>query len=203
MCSDPCMPVRARDSVATRRALLDAARVLFARGGFDATTVRAVADRAGVNQALLFRYFGNKEGLFVEAIRGPAMDLLTGGSRHDLLERTLSAMFDPAKPADTAEPFLAVLRGAGSSRVGAELRAELGDAFTSAFADLVDTDDRADAVVRAELLLAWLLGITVMRSIPGVSRALSPESAGSHVLRAASALLGPPPPVVDSVPGPS
>jgi AcrR family transcriptional regulator len=61
--------VRIRDADATRTALIAAARELFACDGFDRTTVRGIADRAGVNQALLFRYFGNKEGLFAEAIR--------------------------------------------------------------------------------------------------------------------------------------
>ncbi|MFC4949851.1 TetR/AcrR family transcriptional regulator [Pseudonocardia sp. GCM10023141] len=173
-----------RDSAATRRALLDAARELFASDGYDATTVRAVADRAGVNQALLFRYFGNKEGLFAEAIRGRALGLLDG-TQHDLLERTIDAVLDPD---NTTEPFMAVLRVASSLQVGADLRAELGAAYTSAFAALADTDDPADAVSRAELLLAWLLGITVMRSIPG-SPAPGPKDR-EHVLRAARALLG-------------
>lgn len=199
-------PGRVRDSAATRRALLDAARELFAAAGYVDTTVRAVADRAGVNQALLFRYFGNKEGLFAEAVRGQAMDLLAGGPRTDLLDRTLTAILDP-DAARTAEPFLAVLRGAGSSVVGEELRAELGAAYTSAFASLVDTDDKADAVLRAELLLAWLLGITLLRSTPGpATRAAATRDADAvraHVLRTANTLLGPPAPrsvIEDAVP---
>lgn len=175
---------RVRDSAATRRALLDAARELFSCDGYDATTVRAVAERAGVNQALLFRYFGNKEGLFAEAIRGRALSLLDGPAA-TLLERTIDAVLDPR---NSGEPFMAVLRGAGSLQVGADLRAELGAAYTSAFAALVDTDDPEDAVGRAQLLLAWLLGITAMRSIPGTS--LPDTRSRDHVLRAARALLG-------------
>lgn len=185
-------PGRTRDSAATRRALLAAARELFAGEGFDGTTVRAVADRAGVNQALLFRYFGNKEGLFAEAVRGQALELLADGPREDLLERTLSAMLDP-EPARAAEPFLAVLRGAGSSGAGEEIRAELGAAYTSAFAALVDTDDRADAVLRAELLLAWLLGIALMRSGPRTDPRPDADAVRKHIQRAAATLLGPPP----------
>lgn len=176
---------RPRDADATRRALLDAARVLFAKDGFDATTVRAVADRAGVNQALLFRYFGNKEGLFVEAVRGHALDLLTAGPQADLLDRLLTAV---VAPADTPEVFLAVLRGTGSSGVGAQLRRELEDAYTAALADLVDTPDRADAEARAQLLLAWLLGITMVRSTPNTRAAPSATSL-PHLRRAAHSLL--------------
>jgi AcrR family transcriptional regulator len=177
---------RPRDADATRRALLDAARALFAQDGYDATTVRAVADRAGVNQALLFRYFGNKEGLFVEAVRGRAMDLLSDGPPGELLDRLLSTVL---RPADTPEVFLAVLRGAGSTQVAERLRDELDQAYTAALADLVDTSDRADAEARAHLLLAWLLGITIVRSTPGVRAAMSPETSLAHVRRAAQALL--------------
>lgn len=57
-------PSRKRDATATKAALLDAAAELFADRGFDRTTVRDIAHRAGVNQALLFRYFGSKDALF-------------------------------------------------------------------------------------------------------------------------------------------
>jgi AcrR family transcriptional regulator len=187
-------PVRVRDAAATRRALLAAARELFADEGYERTTVRALAERAGVNQALLFRYFGNKEGLFAEAVRGQALELLDQGPPSTLLERTLTAMLGP-EPAAAAAPFLAVLRGTGSSEVGADVRAELGSAYTAAFAALVDTDDRADAELRAELLLAWLLGITLMRSsLQQDAPPASADAVKAHVERAAAALLGPPPP---------
>jgi len=51
----------------TRAAILDAARRLFAERGYDATTVRDVAAGAGVDAALVIRYFGNKEALFAQA----------------------------------------------------------------------------------------------------------------------------------------
>lgn len=43
--------------------LLEAAIELFGRDGFDGTSVRAVADRAGVSFALIRVAFGSKEGL--------------------------------------------------------------------------------------------------------------------------------------------
>ena len=140
----------------------------------------------GVNQALLFRYFGNKEGLFFEAVRGRAMDLLTDGPPAELLDRLLSTVL---RPAETREMFLAVLRGAGTTQVAERLRNELNEAYTAALADLVDTADRADAEARARLLLAWLLGITIVRSAPGISVAMTPETSLAHLRRAADALL--------------
>jgi AcrR family transcriptional regulator len=185
----PGAAARQRDSAATRHALLTAARELFGTVGYDATTVRAVADRAGVNQALLFRYFGNKEGLFAEAVLGQAMELLADGPREDLLERTLAAIL--ADEADRGpQPLMAVLLAAGSAQVAEEVRTQLGSAYSAAFASLVDTDDPADARVRADLLLAWLLGISLMRGALRAGPPHDPQVVTEHVLRAARVLLG-------------
>lgn len=51
-----------------RRDMLDSAVRLFAERGFEGTTLRAVTDRAGVDVALVKHYFGNKQGLFEEAV---------------------------------------------------------------------------------------------------------------------------------------
>jgi AcrR family transcriptional regulator len=186
----PALAARPRDSTATRLALLDAARQLFATVGYDATTVRAVADRAGVNQALLFRYFGNKEGLFAEAVLEPAMGLLADGPRDDLLERTLAAIL--AADADRGpEPLMAVLLAAGSVHVADAVRTQLGSAYSAAFAALVHSDDPEDARVRADLLLAWLLGISLMRGVMRAGPPHDPAVVTEHVLRTAEVLLGP------------
>jgi AcrR family transcriptional regulator len=44
--------------------ILTAAEELFARKGFAGTTTRELAQAAGINEALLFRHFGNKEELY-------------------------------------------------------------------------------------------------------------------------------------------
>lgn len=183
----PHRPARPRDSVATREALLTAARDLFATVGYDGTTVRAVADRAGVNQALLFRYFGNKEGLFGEAILGEAMGLLKATPQAELLPRTLGAILDGDHQG--AATLMALLRATGSAQVATEVRAQLVDAFTTAFTPLANTEDAADAAVRVDLLLAWLLGITLYYSMVQTRPAADPEAVIGHARRAAEALL--------------
>jgi len=49
----------------TREALLVAALEIFGRDGFHAASTRAIADLAGVNQALIAYHFGGKEGLYL------------------------------------------------------------------------------------------------------------------------------------------
>ncbi|MBV8726404.1 MAG: TetR/AcrR family transcriptional regulator [Candidatus Eremiobacteraeota bacterium] len=50
-------------SEGTRERILRAAREIFAQKGPHGTTTREIADRAGVNEATLFRHFGNKRAL--------------------------------------------------------------------------------------------------------------------------------------------
>jgi AcrR family transcriptional regulator len=54
---------REANKQATRIALLEAARQLFARQGFEATTVRDIAQAANVTERTFYRYFDGKEGL--------------------------------------------------------------------------------------------------------------------------------------------
>jgi len=59
----------AKGKTATRAAILEAAKKIFAAKGFDAATVRDICTEAGVNIALVSRYFGSKSGLYAEVCR--------------------------------------------------------------------------------------------------------------------------------------
>src|ERR687883_609279 len=59
--------VRPRDAEATKAAIVQAARERFAAEGYDRATIRAVAADAGIDPALVMRYYGSKEGLFAAA----------------------------------------------------------------------------------------------------------------------------------------
>ncbi len=47
-----------------RHAILEAAAAEFADRGYDGLRMEGVARRAGVNKSLIYRYFGDKDGLF-------------------------------------------------------------------------------------------------------------------------------------------
>lgn len=59
----------------TRTALLHAALACFAERGFDGTSMRTIAQRAGRPLSLLSHYFGNKSGLYVETFTYVVHDL--------------------------------------------------------------------------------------------------------------------------------
>ncbi|MEO7368899.1 MAG: helix-turn-helix domain-containing protein [Gemmatimonadaceae bacterium] len=54
----------------TRATILNAAVRVFSQHGFRGSTTRRIADAASVNEVTIFRYFGSKEALLQEAIRG-------------------------------------------------------------------------------------------------------------------------------------
>jgi len=58
----------------TRSAILNAAVQVFSQHGFRGSTTRRIADAASVNEVTIFRYFGSKEALLQEAIKGSDID---------------------------------------------------------------------------------------------------------------------------------
>ena len=85
-----------------RQAILAAADELFCERGYDATTTREIADRSGVNKALIHYYFKTKEALFesvldqyyerlAEVVLGA---LSSEGTVRDRLHRLLDAYYD-------------------------------------------------------------------------------------------------------------
>jgi TetR/AcrR family transcriptional regulator len=60
-----------------RRLVLQSAVHLFNRKGYAATTVREIVERAGVSKPVLYYYFGNKEGVFLELVRGSYEKLMS------------------------------------------------------------------------------------------------------------------------------
>jgi AcrR family transcriptional regulator len=82
----------------TRSRILAAARAIYEQNGTRGTTTREVAERAGVNEATLFRHFGSKNAL-LQAMREGAcsvhlfesqLALLTGDFEADLRRIALS-----------------------------------------------------------------------------------------------------------------
>ncbi len=52
-----------------RERLLEVGVEFFARKGYAATNVREIVEAAGVTKPVLYYYFGNKEGLYLEILR--------------------------------------------------------------------------------------------------------------------------------------
>ncbi|MEM7445132.1 MAG: TetR/AcrR family transcriptional regulator [Pseudomonadota bacterium] len=77
----------------TRATILDAAETVFAEAGFAGASMRAIAQRAGVNQPLIHYHFESKDRLYAEVIHRRAADI--NGQRLSALD----ALIDRAAPA--------------------------------------------------------------------------------------------------------
>jgi TetR/AcrR family transcriptional regulator len=93
---------RHHNSAETREAILEAAERIFGDEGLAGARMDAIAAAAGVNKALLYYYFGSKEGLYRAVLEGyladfnrRAMELLSSkGSARSLLLRYINLHFD-------------------------------------------------------------------------------------------------------------
>ena len=159
----------------TREAILDAARTQFAKNGYTGTTIRKIAEDAGVDASLVMQFFGNKEDLF-----GAAMSLSPGalsrfaeafeGPPEFLGERIARAFFGvwEGEPQDS-EPMLAMLRSAVTNEQATiQLRGFLQARLTSALG--------AENALRVGVASSMLVGLVVGRDIVQVPALVEAET---------------------------
>ncbi|WP_418155099.1 TetR/AcrR family transcriptional regulator [Actinoalloteichus caeruleus] len=155
------VPPRRKDADATRSALLMAAVLRFARDGYDRTSVREVAADVGVNQALVYRYFGSKDALFeeVSAHTSAIGELLAGPL--DAIGPGLGDLL--SREGDQGAPGLvALLRSPGSAAAMERLRQLVTDDFTLGLARRLPGEDGR---LRAELVAALLVGVGLLQAV--------------------------------------
>lgn len=71
----PSGPGRPKD-LAKRRAILDAAKTLFLRNGYDGSSMDAIAAEAGVSKLTVYSHFTDKETLFSAAVKAKCEEQL-------------------------------------------------------------------------------------------------------------------------------
>jgi len=150
----------------TRGEIVSAAARCFASAGYDATSMRQVAAGAGVDPALVRRFFGGKEELFTavaSAVIDPASALAAmadgpvdqAGER--LLRYFLGLLGDVRRPG----PLLGLVRAAVTSDHAADvLRQFLAETVHAGIAAGLHADQPD---FRAALVASQLVGIAVAR----------------------------------------
>ncbi|MFG1694490.1 TetR family transcriptional regulator [Nonomuraea sp. NPDC049309] len=157
--------VRRRDAARTRQRLLDAALKRFAHDGYAATTVRDITDDAGVNVALVNRYFQSKEGLF-EACLAVAADELRRVAANAPLPDAIRHIITATGEGRITDVLLLLLRTSGDEnaermRVGL-LRSASEDLASVAGWRPEDPEGEA-LMLRAQLVLALAVGVATLR----------------------------------------
>jgi AcrR family transcriptional regulator len=146
----------------TEAAILKAARELFAEVGFERTTIRSVAAKAGIDPALVMQYYGNKEHLFAEASRALFADMCTANTpRENLPDVALLDMFRRFEAAEDREAAVALMRNCLTHPSALEsMRDGVMRERATAIAGKLDG---ADVHLRAALFGAVMMGLAMSR----------------------------------------
>jgi AcrR family transcriptional regulator len=164
---------RRRDAAGTRQALLAAARHRFATNGYAGTTVRDIAEQAGVNVSLISRYFVSKEGLFEACLTGAVDELdrsvTPGLALDDLAANIVRRLADEQGKTQ----LLLLLRSSGDAGAD-QVRRNVLRMFAGKITVAAGITGE-EALLRAEMVLATALGLVLMRTVIGVEPLASAE----------------------------
>jgi AcrR family transcriptional regulator len=159
------MTRRQKNAAATREALLVAARRRFLEESYDNVGLRDVAKDAGVDVALVGRYFGSKEELFREVLRGTCPQWLDPDVTAETLPAFLARLVVRADEGDTQESLdrlLIILRSASSPATLELVRASFVEDVLEPVARLLPGEDSR---TRAAIAFTILMGTKVLRTI--------------------------------------
>ena len=158
---------KGKNAAATRAAILLAARRRFSKESYDSLGLRDIAADAGVDVALVGRYFGSKEKLFAEVVGAGGGDWLPPASASEL-PHVLTQLFmnlEDAEHRDHADRLLIILRSSSSPVAAAIVREALSrDVLQPLTSRLAGEAPEA----RASLALAVWMGVTVLRTVMAV-----------------------------------
>ena len=144
---------RAAKRAATSQRILEAAQAEFGEHGLEGTTVRAIAQRAGVDPSLVIQHYGSKNDLFAVAARlhreSTGDDV--AGHLFDVLDVRLGEL-----PPETR----ALVR---SMLTAPEATEAMRDFLNERVTNLARATGGGDADLRAALTVSSILGLTIAR----------------------------------------
>lgn len=150
-------------SAAKRGRILDAARALFAEGGLEGASLRAIAARAGYTPPALYFHFASKEAIYAELLRDSLARLreavAEGGAEGGFRGASL-ALFDfyAERPQDLALGFYLGGGGLAPRGLGGGLDPELNAALLAALEPMTGLGGRE----RAASAFAQAVGLLVL-----------------------------------------
>jgi AcrR family transcriptional regulator len=169
----PRRPGRRPGANATREAILGAARDAFAARGYEKATIRGIARQAGVDPALVHHFYGSKEDVFKAAVSdvlAPIAAAMDGVGRGADPSRTSQRLARVLVELWEREPTQGAMVGAVRAAVTSETAAGLlrGIVQEHAIAAVAASTEQPDAELRANLIGATMVGITVARQVLAV-----------------------------------
>jgi AcrR family transcriptional regulator len=158
---DAVLTRRRRDAPGTRTALVAAAAELFAERGYNHATLRDIGERAGVDAAMIARYFGGKAQLYIAVLHEEMgedvpTDILDPARMRQVVDRAIRRGPSPI--------YQVVSRPHDDARAQAVSRAELHSRIVGPLVDRLTADGLDRPQERAEILTAAFIGVLTARA---------------------------------------
>lgn len=176
--------VRTRNAAATRAGILEAARRRFTEEGYDGASLRDIAAEAGVDVALVARYFGSKEELFREVLTQDAPEDLFRGDPSEVGLRLARMLVIEPRNDGKLDKLLMILRSTSAPKAAEVIRSNIQETFYGPLEGLIGGPDR---LVRARLVAAVITGFAITRAID--ENYLLTAQAGPELCERMAALL--------------
>jgi AcrR family transcriptional regulator len=157
-------PGRARNAAASKQALLDAARSLFGQRGFESTTIRDLGNLAGVDPALIARYFGSKADLYIAAVVAESQ----GDERPSVfegLEDMTKALVTRTDRHGLGPVTQALIRSDTGDEIGDAARAHMARRLVAPMISDMTQRGVDRPQLRSEIVVSALIGINLGRAL--------------------------------------
>jgi AcrR family transcriptional regulator len=155
---------RPRNAAASREALLNAAQALFGQKGFEQTTIREIGQSAGVDAALIARYFGSKADLYIAAVVAESQGDPSPQSfeRFDQIAEAMVTRTDRHGPGPILQ---ALIRSDTSDEIRAAAQAHLVRRLVDPVVSDLAAHGFDQARLQGEIMVAALIGVSLGRSL--------------------------------------
>jgi AcrR family transcriptional regulator len=187
----------------TREAILRAARRQFAELGYDRTSLRGIAQEAGVDPTLVSHFHGSKQQLFVAVVELPfrpaeVMPVLLGGDPARVGERVAGFLLGILESEDGRGRVIGLLRAAATDPDAARMVREV--IITQLFTPMAEHLGADRPRLRASFVGAQVVGLAMARYMVGVEPLASLDAATVAAILAPNLqrLLVDPLPVADA-----
>ncbi len=163
---------RAAQRAEREQQVLDVATAEFARSGYASASMAMIASRSGVSKAVLYRYFGSKEALFVAAVRRIADQLVAGitaqmGASASLEQplavlQAVFAVLEPQRHMWSVVVDPSVPQRGEIARTVRRYRRQVGELATAGSSQFLRDRGNADASDAAALAAMWMSGVSAL-----------------------------------------
>lgn len=152
----------------SRKRIISAAVEEFGDRGYEGATIRSIAERAGVDSALVHHYFGTKADLFAEAAGVPlrpdvAVPAILAGPREEVGERVVRFVLESFERDEVRRRGVMLLRAAVGGKLGAPVL--VGFLSRELLSRIAAQLDVADGELRASLVASQIGGLLMTRYV--------------------------------------